>query len=60
MKSEWRISHNHSCGETFIQVYRLRDASGVDHQGNREYWPKIFDTDEGAQAVVDRLNKEEE
>ena len=56
MKSEWKISHCHTCGETFIQVYRLRDVNGVDHQGNREYLSKIFDTDEEAQAVVDIMN----
>ena len=36
-KSEWRVSSNIINGRTMYIAYRLRDANGVDHSGNREY-----------------------
>jgi hypothetical protein len=60
MKGKWKVSHNYAGGETFIQVYRLRDVQKVDHSGNREYASIIFETDEEAQAFADYLNAEGE
>ena len=60
MHGRWRIAHQYAGGEMFIRVFRLRDAFGVDHSGNREYVDAIFDSDAEAQAYADRLNKGEE
>ena len=59
MKSEWRVSHTYAGGKMFRQVYRLRDVDEVDHGGNREYYGRVYATDEEAQAVADALNKAE-
>lgn len=60
MKSKWKITHNYILGRAVFQVYRIRDINEVDHAGNREIWPKIFETEEEAQALVDKLNEEAE
>ena len=37
MKSEWRVASNSINGRTMYIAYRLIDANGLDHSGNREY-----------------------
>ena len=58
MKSEWKVAHQYAGGEKFIRVYRLYDVQKIDHSGNREYVPHIFDTDEEAKDYANNLNKE--
>lgn len=59
MKNRWKISSDYILGRKFYQVYRLRDINEVDHSGNREVWPKVFNTKEEAEAVAAGLNREE-
>ena len=57
--TEWKVSHNYCGGEKFIQVYRIIDESQVDYTGNREFYPKIFETDEEAEKKAAELNAKE-
>lgn len=34
--SKWKVSSTYAGGETYYQVYRIKDDDGVDHSGNRE------------------------
>ena len=57
--SEWKVSRNYIGGMKLYQVYRLLDVNGVDHAGNREYKPGLFDSEAVAQQVADALNGKE-
>lgn len=60
MKNRWKISSDYIFGREFYQVYRgLRDINEVDHSGDREVWPKVFNTKEEAEAMAAGLNREE-
>lgn len=59
MKGKWKVSHTYAGGTMYIQVYRLKDLNQIDHAGNRETVPRIFDTDEEAEAYARQLNEKE-
>ena len=59
MKSSWKVTSNSICGERMYAVFRLRDASEVDHSGNREYAGGYVADREEAQSIADKLNEEE-
>ena len=58
MKNRWKISSDYIFGRKFYQVYRLRDINEVDHSGNREVWPKVFNTKEEARAALHEYARE--
>lgn len=60
MKSEWKITTNLINGTRYYGIYRLRDASGVDHSGNREYFGDYVTDKEKAQSTADMLNGKDE
>lgn len=55
--SEWKVSSNYIDGKYVYQVYRLLDVYDVDHAGNREYKPGLFDCEYCAQKAADVLNR---
>lgn len=60
MPSEWQVSVNPiGIGQYVYQVYRRLNKCAVDHSGDREYRAEIFDSEKDAQALADKLNKEE-
>jgi hypothetical protein len=56
MENEWKVSTQYCGGEKIYQVYRIRDENEVDHTGNREYVPGIFETSEAAHEKAKELN----
>ena len=59
MKSKWDISSQYINGKKEYQVYRKIDVNGVDHNGNREYAPGIYDNRELAEAKAEELNNKD-
>ena len=60
MKSEWRVSSQYFDGVKEFEVYRLRDTSKVDHNGNREYVGGILKNRDEAKALAAEMNKKNE
>lgn len=60
MKGKWKVSSNYLGGGVVYQVYRTIREGEVDHSGNREYFPGLYDTKAMAQEMADRLNAAEE
>lgn len=60
MESEWKVSSQVIAGAKVFQVYRQRDISKTDHNGNREYKNTIYCAREEAQKAVERLNRNQE
>lgn len=60
MCSEWKITKNYIGGGYMYAVYRLRDAAGVDHSGNREFATGYMEDRQEAAAIAEKLNKEAE
>lgn len=58
-KGKWDISSQYINDKEVFTVYRLHDTSDIDHSGNREYKGGCFYDEAAAQALADRLNKEE-
>ena len=56
MANEWKVTSNFIGGKKCFAVYRLIDAAGVDHSGNREYATDYMESREEAQAIADRKN----
>ncbi len=58
MKSIWRVSSQVIAGKKKYIVYRLKDAMGVDHSGNREYAPEMEYTEDRqlARGIAYELN----
>jgi hypothetical protein len=56
MKSEWRVTSNVVGGRKVYGVYRLLDADGVDHSGNREMYGDYLDARETAASIAESLN----
>lgn len=59
-KGKWDVSSQYINDKKIFTVYRLRDTSEIDHSGNREYKGGCFDSEQEAQALADKLNKEEQ
>ena len=59
-EGQWLVLHNCVGGETFIQVFRIRNPNEGIHAGNLEFYKGTFGTEEEAQECADRLNREEE
>lgn len=57
MPNKWKVSHNYVNGADFYQVYRLLDVNGVDHSGNREYLPGVYEAQPKAQMMANRANR---
>lgn len=55
--NEWKVSSNYIGGKDMYQVYRILDGNDVDHAGNREYKPGLFDSEDVAQRVAEALNR---
>lgn len=55
--SKWKVSSNYIGGKYVYQVYRILDVDDVDHAGNREYKPGLYDSEDVAQKVADALNR---
>ena len=60
MRGKWKVSSNYLGGGVVYQVYRTLCKGEVDHCGNREYFPGLYDTKAMAQEMADRLNAAEE
>ena len=59
MTSEWRVTSNVIDGVKMYAAYRLRDADGIDHSGNREYFGGYTYSRKEAECIAASLNKEE-
>lgn len=60
MRSNWKVSSNYLGDGVVYQGYRTLREGEVDHSGNREYFPGLYDTKAMAQEMADRLNAAEE
>lgn len=58
MKSEWKVSSNYIGDTKKFIVYRLCDASTVDHSGNREYATEYISNRNEAEEIAKRLNSD--
>ena len=58
--SEWKVLRNPVGGEFLYQVYRIKNPKEPMHSGNIETSGEIYKTEAEAQAVADRLNRENE
>ncbi len=54
--TKWMVSSNYLGGMVY-QVFKKIDESKIDHAGNREYYHQIFESEEEAQAMADKLNE---
>lgn len=59
MPSEWRVQTNYIGDKRMYAVYRLRDTAITDHSGNRELATGYMEDKQEAQAIANKLNKEE-
>lgn len=57
MKSQWKVSSNFINDEKIYQVYRLLDVTDIDHSGNREYLPGVYEAQPEAQMMANRANR---
>ena len=60
MKSKWFVSSNPIAGVMKYQAQRKKDVNAVDSSENRETSGKWYTDKEDAQAIVDKLNAEEQ
>lgn len=58
-KGEWQVSSQYIRDKEVFTVYRLCDILEIDHSGNREYKGGCFYDEAAAQALADKLNKED-
>lgn len=60
MKSKWFVSSNPIAGVMKYQAQRKKDVNAVDSSENREATGEWYTDKEEAQAIVDKLNAEEQ
>lgn len=57
VKSEWRVAYNPMLMPTPYSVYRLKNRYGINHSGNREMLPEMYETRSEAEAKAAELNR---
>lgn len=60
MCSKWQVTKNYIGDGHMYAVYRLRDVTGTDHSGNREFATGYMADRLEATAIAEKLNKEAE
>lgn len=54
--SEWMVSSQHLDGKRQYIAYRMKDRTGVDHSGNREYYGRYSPDRAAVAELVRQLN----
>ena len=59
MKGKWEVMNNPMMNPTPYTVFRLRDTNEVMHSGNIETVGEFYEKRNFAEALAEKLNKEE-
>ena len=57
-RGEWQVTSQLINGKRIYQVYRIINTARIDHCGNREYYERVWNDEEDAEALAYELNKD--